>query len=668
MVPGRLPERSPEDPGPSALASFDVFDTVLVRSWMRPADLFDAVGEALRDAGLWSGEAARWARERAAVELQLRRSAGTEEVVLADIHVALARALGLPPEVAAKAEALEVEMERRAVHAVAAARDVIDAARGRGERVCFVSDTYLSAGVVADLLSNAGISPAEPGRSVFASASEGVTKRTGRLYGRLRERLRAPGQSWTHVGDSREADVEAARRAGVASTHWTVTAVHPRERALHRAFGADHARLGSAVAGAARSARLAAPAGTGAGDVIERTAASVFGPVLAAFAAWCLLQARRLRHERIHFLARDGQIVREIALRLMAATGDGPECRYLLGSRQALHLPSLQSFDDDFRKWFLAGAAGRTRAQLLARLRLDASHPAVAALGDPGERLDDDSARALADLVQSDPILRAEVLGTAAEQRAMLLEYLADEGLRPSERALLVDVGWLGRMQQSLWRILASAGHRPPEIDGLYFGLIATPYASPGSRYIGFHPQAGRLNVPMTEVMTAADHGSVTGYRRDAGGRVVGVLASARNEQALEWGLDRMRAGIHRYLDHLLATTPARWWQSDEAIRTWQRAASLTLLQFMEYPEVDEAIAFGDFGASDDQLHSEFSAIAPAVPVTGLLRAVARRGGGGPTRWISGSIARSVSRPLARAGLLGAAALRARAAGRWKRG
>jgi len=654
-------------PRAARIESFDVFDTALVRTWLRPGDLFESIGELLVARGVLAGPGAAqaWAAARVDAELALRRTrgaAGVEEVTLGEIHQALGGRFGLDAEGCARSLQAELDAELHAVRPVRAILREVAVVRARGDPVMFVSDIYLAEEHVRSMLRACGYPVDDPVVRVFTSASRGVTKHTGRLYGAIAAELLAASATWHHRGDSRRSDVQLARRSGLRATHVVEATPTAREERLYQAFGRSFRRAGSAIAGSARAARVDLQATEARAATIEAVGATVAGPVLASFALWCLHAARRAGANRIYFLARDGQVIREIAARFAGALGWEIDCRYLLGSRQALHLPSLRAFDDDFPRWFLAGAVGQTARQLLRRLRIDPATDPVAPNQELDAPLDLDRARAFAASIVGSPALAAAVLQKASEQRQLLTEYLEAQGWISRGPQVVVDVGWVGRMQQSLYRVLAGTGVPELRIIGLYFGLLSMTYASPGSSYATFHRFARRLNVPITEVMTSADHGSVVGYMRRSDGSVDGELSSPQNREALAWGLMAQRAGIARFVDNLLATAPPAWFADPGLVDAWRGASEAQMADFMEWPSVEEARAFGDFGACDDQLHEHFAPVAPVMSPALLARSLAGRGRGLPTRWISGSIARSVAARGPRRALLALASLRSRAA------
>jgi len=87
---------------PVALYTFDVFDTLLTRIWLRPADVF-LNAELLNGQVRWGAGVDRWSARRMAAEARMRETARGGEVTLEQIYQELAAELGWSPEDARRA-------------------------------------------------------------------------------------------------------------------------------------------------------------------------------------------------------------------------------------------------------------------------------------------------------------------------------------------------------------------------------------------------------------------------------------------------------------------------------------------------------------------------------------------------------------------------------------
>ena len=214
----------------------------------------------------------------------------------------------------------ELEEELRLIRPIASTRQRVSALARENSPALFLSDTYFSSAQVEALLTQCGYpKPLD----IVASCEELKSKFAGTLFGHVARQRGFQSAFFQHLGDNVVSDLQNARASGwnaqiFADSHWTT-----RERVLFASGNGDF--LSSAIAGSARAARL------GQEDPVKEgiltAAASVVGPLFAAYVLWILLDVQaRGGCTTIHFLARDGQLMVPICQRL---------ARWLLGSDPA---------------------------------------------------------------------------------------------------------------------------------------------------------------------------------------------------------------------------------------------------------------------------------------------------------------------------------------------
>lgn len=615
---------SPALPPAIRLHAFDVFDTLITRCLWRPEDLFLLLGQRLAEAGLIPPDAAAFARTRVAAEATLRARPGVEEVTLDAIHRALAAEFGWSEATAQHAAAIEIATEEAAIRPVVPNATRLAQLQQAGEPVALLSDTYLDRASLRRLLCQAGV--AVPAERVFASAEHDATKRSGRLFGLAGAALGIPLPQIAHRGDHPVADLAVPRRLGLAAERCDAARPTRHEVTLHAAGAAHPPMLRSLLAGSARAARLSADPASAHQQTLWQVGAAVAGPLLAGFVLWTLQQAQRRGARQLHYVARDGQILLRIAEILRPCLGLDIECRYLLGSRQAWHLPALERLDAAALAWLTRDAEREGAVAVLARAELDPRaivrplerHGLLeAALHDrpaPSGRL----AALLADAEVAPLILQA-----AARRRAAALGYLTQEGLLGADDVLMVDLGWHGRLQHSLHTLLGlGRPGTPPRLAGLYLALRSRPDGF-GPEEMGSFltaPDALHgLNPVLLELFCAADHGTVRGYVQQADGRFGAELAAARDDRVLAWGLAALQGGVLAFARELaramaLAGDAADW-------TALLRDAGLAVFQeFRRDPDPAEAEAFGSFPHADGQAHAEWGECAPRIGALMRLR------------------------------------------------
>ncbi len=608
----------------TSVSSFDVFDTLLTRAVGEPEAVALLLGRRLTRSGVIDGDAAAFARQRRlAEERAFVLSDG--DPPLARINDELARALGRPA-LAAELAAQELALEQQLSRPVPGARELVAAARERGERVVFVSDTNLTAAQLGELLESHGFRHGhEP---VFASCELKASKAQGTLFPRVARELGVHPRQITHHGDSATADGRNARLSGWRAESHPAARLNRYERALERHRVATGG-LASVMAGASRLARTSASAPGARDRALVDVATGVAAPVLCGWTLWVLRRAVEEGFTRLYFVSRDGQILLDLARRLERRLQTGIELRYLHGSRQAWMLAglgdagTLEALNDDrdFRSVAsIMGGLGLEPAQVSDLL--------PSALRSPAE-WERDLSRAEREQIGrlgSLPEVQAQVAPAAALRHGVLADFLRQEGLEEASAAGIVDVGWRGRTTRALAGALARAEMSAPG-RFFFFGLGDDAHRVVGDGLVSrldayYYDQAaghGFVDHPPNltaciEMFCAADHGTVTGYDRTGDG--VEATQAEPPTAVLEWGLPLVRASIAAFADAL---------ELDEELVDREadvRAALRDVLElFWEQPTPDEVMAWGAFPADVDQAHSRTVRIAQPVRLAEVVRA-----------------------------------------------
>lgn len=518
--------------------SFDVFDTLITRTFLGPADVFLVVGTDLAKIcdGAFTPELYQAARQRAE-HLARQQSKPREDCTFTGIFDWFSE---LDDWGVSRSNAMmaELDAERRLSRPISENLDRVRELRAAGERVIFISDMYLPAVFIAELLARNGLDCRVS--DLFVSGDVGLTKRSGRLYLTVLSTLGVVPADLHHVGDNPLTDIQVPRSLGVKVSAY-VRGQPTRYEQLRRPRGASRLWC-SEVVGQARALRLAV-GGDANGANVARIACNVIAPMLTAYVAWVLAEARRRRMTRLYFVSRDGQILYRIAGALRQR-GD-PELHYLYGSRQAWLLPSVLPGNLDCLDWAWNAGMSRRGDDVLRRLEIDTPevHALLAAAGFEPARLrdwlDDHALQCLRSLLGKPPIagLLMDVVG---RRRRLAQAYLMAEGLLDSATWAIVDVGWRLQCQAALRRILGEVGEIR-DIQGFYLGVLPThlPLAISGLCFPFVTAHGSKLASPLRanwflrsptillieHLFTMADHPQVTGYEM-ADGRVQPVFGS----------------------------------------------------------------------------------------------------------------------------------------------
>lgn len=612
------------------VTSFDVFDTLLTRTWAEPHDLFVALGGRLIHEGIWRGTAGEFATARRDSERAARKDAPNGEIDLAGVHTELARRAGWTADAQRRVIGLELELEADAIRPVREQQTAVAAARQRGESILFLSDMYLPAEFIRAQLVQHGFW--QTGDHLFVSHEAGVGKSRG-LFVHVRAKLGASFSGWTHFGDHPHSDYSAPARLGICAKLLGRARLSYRERKL-RGGGAFATEWRSRLAAASRLARLERPENLNYTEQVRwDVAASVAGPLFWAFTRWSLDQAARNGAQDAYFLARGGQIFLRIAQQLKRPSA--VHCRYLLTSRLAFSGAGDRSDVAKLRELAAPNLVQHSVRQALANLALDPETMDLPPCW-PRERWDENleprERVALADWLLAPERLR--LVADALERRgALARRYLRHVGVRPDQSCALIDTGWKGTIQRNIEELLDEPG-ATGIVHGYYLGLDVRPEVACRGRTTGFTNVFRRLSLRrdtahliLLEVFARGGEGPLLGFVEN-GDEVVPLFGPLPEEQ-------RRDAEIFQRAILAFATHAEEYgaWPEHEKIAP---VVIDNYLAFFHAPERQEAEAIGAIPHSDQMLEQRHAGLCYPMSVIEAIRACANFRQRPPCWWLAG--------------------------------
>lgn len=627
--------------------TFDVFDTLVTRTYAQPTDLFVDLAHALQRQKLIAASPARFARMRVGAEKAARLARDDNEPNLAEIYAALALKFAWSAEQSADAQRAELEFEKRSIRVNPFTAPLVRAAREQGLPIAFVSDMYLPSGFIRELLVSHGI--ATDTDPVFVSCEHRVSKARGELFDRVQVALNRRAAEILHIGDNEQADAAKPHQRGFAV--WRLTNAHLGAiEQLHVPFSAELDGLPGKIAAASRNARLRSVADVENAALFE-IGSSFLGPLLTSFALWTFQGAKAAGAKRLYYVARDGQVMREIALAVQRRLTEFQDidCRYIYGSRIAWHHASLAELDERHLRWLL-DAQPVINAQIFAkRIGVEASvvekalrEAGAPALATSASWSENDIGAAKKILVEHQSWL-LEAAG-AERRRKLGRAYFEQEGLLDGTPWALVELGWSGSMLTSLCHALGRRetlpafylcqSHEDVDLPALVAlrSFLMQPHGSQ------FHFGRGLRLSEIIEALSAADHPTTLGYREE-NGRVAPIFKTGTTPMWPAGHLKSLRAGATAFVEALDDDTlnKLRAWTREE---TSSRLLAIELLavlcRFVEEPSRELAMPFTECVFSEDPAEQHRRTFVQKV---GLWKALKERVFTSEDLWPQGSLA-----------------------------
>ncbi len=488
------------------LASFDIFDTALIRKCGRPENIFFLLSHRLypHDQGkradflLWRNAAGRRAHDKFP----------GRQITLGDIYNDewLSGFSEFTPSLMMACEK-EVESENLMVNPYV--RGMIDLHRGRGFQVCFISDMYLDSEFLESLLRREGC--LAPGERVYVSCECDARKSNGLLFETLKKQLNP--SEWVHYGDNLNSDYKMALRHGIKAVRVDTSFTAAEQKIIDAETVTRYGSQLSVMTGISRAARI-----TLGNDAFAAMASDHVAPAYIPYALFVAGLARERNIKRLYFLSRDNYIIMKSVEELAPAD---IELKYFFVSRRSLLLPYLT---DTSAESYLAvmdhgSVYSRNVDALLSHLGTDRDELAGYGIGFKYEKIGDCAQEQdfLNKIFVSDftPVLHER----AIRANKTALEYFRQEGLLDCERAAIVDVGWLGTSRLMINSILRNAGYG--DVEFYYYGVRGDVMPVKYGYYISYFAP-GQLTTEATclieDYFSASPYPTTTGYYRDENG------------------------------------------------------------------------------------------------------------------------------------------------------
>lgn len=446
------------------VVSFDVFDTLLVRPFEEPSDLFYLLSAEVR--ALVGDSILNFVEARRNARTLVTDGRHGEEITLTERYRALAKQHGLDEEMAARFEELEKDLERRFCSRRKAGWELHETALRLGRKIIYLSDTYFDEEFVRELLTSAGY---KIGDGLFVSSRHQKLKATGNLFPLVTAKLKVNPSSVLHIGDNPESDVKLAQAAGLHTWYLPSRTDAFKRSKLSGKLNITHSLTHSVIRSliAARLSDnpwgLPSPSYVGGEPVALGYAAA--GPMFFGFAKWILEESIRDGVDVLYFLSRDGDIVKRCYDILAPCYAGAPKSVYLLASRRSANIAALRTSEDI--QHVLQVNFDPVSLENLLRNRFGLEQ-----ISDDLLRQSGFTSQTEVDFKKDEAKLRAlfaelspAILENAAREREALLDYYRKMDFRQSDaRLAIVDIGHNGTLQASLSSLIGD-----PNLGGYYF-------------------------------------------------------------------------------------------------------------------------------------------------------------------------------------------------------
>jgi len=621
------------------VASFDIFDTVLTRKVGKPSSLFYLLAESITKKGIINVTLIKFVRSRIKAEEIARSKHKNGEVKIEDIYNELSFLLDLLPNQLDEIINEEFRIEDDNILLVPGSDVIIKQARDNKYQIVYISNMYLPSSFIKNALKKHGLW--KNGDKIYVSSEYNAQKNNGELFRILLKNEGLNSSDIIHTGNDIQSDIKGAASSKIKTRIYKECDLNRYEN-LMESYTDETSGLSSLFAGASRYTRLSVPAVSTQEKAIRDVACGVAAPVLTGFVLWILKQCIKRDIKRLYFVSRDGEILSKIALLLNSKLKLNIDIRYIYGSRQAWHISTIDNYIDISKlSWVIENADYLSIHTILCRLGCSPDNVS-SILNKYGWteskwniNLSPDDLKSFIRVLQ-DVEFKKYILSQMTTKKELLKSYLKQIGIYDEMSKAVVDIGWKGRMLNSLSLNINDNSIDKPHY--LLFGLSAdSPLNNEQASSYLFDLRSNVGNkifsgLPMVlEMFCSASHGRTIGYTIN-NDIIEPIFDESHSIYLNKWGLDILQNSILSFVNCLNINNISTYIDTKEL--------SYDLLKlFWINPLYCEALAWSSFRFEDEQSGGNAINIAQPMNWKDFANYINRR-----IYWYSGSL--SITPPL----------------------
>lgn len=438
-------------------------------------------------------------------------------------------------DIAQELYAWEIEQEKKVCYLDPGIKQFLE--QYPADSTFFLSDFYMSAPDLTDLIQNAGMDMSLLTGGI-SSADSLYNKRSGRLFDVVKEQYQTPTEEWVHIGDNEWSDVKMPESKGINGIRYLPTEEHQSREFKESLWNNDEGFINQIINTTLLQYNEKE-------NVDENFLLGLkTTPLIVGFCLKILEQAINARSEKIFFFTREGEFFIKAFERITKILKEQvkdltlPEVDILEVSRLATFAPSLQeiSLKEMMRVWNLYST--QSIGALFKTLNVDvADYQAYLDKYDINaeEQIQypwqNDNVKNLFD----DSAFKEALWQHVLHQRIRLKEYLTSRGISDEVPAniCVVDVGWRGTIHDNIALLYPNI-----HFTGVYLGLQKFLNEQPrNTSKVAFGPDLNEHieyphfldSVAPIEMITNSPSGSVIGYE-NIDGNVVAIRSVNADE------------------------------------------------------------------------------------------------------------------------------------------
>ena len=427
--------------------SFDVFDTLLIRDFCYPVDVFKYIEDIhnIKD----------FQKERIMSEVIARSN---------NMHLADITFEEISKELKKVDSQIELDTEKLCCVANNQLKEIYDYAVSQNKYIIAISDMYLDQTFVELLLIANDFDSIQ---KVYVSGNLNMTKNNGQLFEYVLKNLGIDAKKQLHIGDNYHSDYLKAKAKGIGTYYY---------KALREQLNETYNEYLLKSVKEHNTPQSSLFAGVLANNYLQNTQKGYWyqfgfeyaGILIFNFIHHIYEYCKKNNITRIYFMARDGKIMQEV-FDALYSHDTTISTHYMLASRRLFFVPSIKDVDNTTLEALTESIHGTPYIDVINRLGFEwLVSEAKQHFSDIYKPIINKLDRA--ELKDFFILHKNKILEETSEERDNLLAYLNDIEFLNDENRLIVDVGWGCSSQKYLESTIDE------KIHAIYFGTHKYTY------------------------------------------------------------------------------------------------------------------------------------------------------------------------------------------------
>lgn len=495
------------------IVSFDIYDTLIYRLVPSPKDVFKITED------IWQNKSNKdldFSSKRIEAAKIAAKKSKNDEVLLDDIY---AEIKGISKNELNEIKGIEIEVEKCIVRKRYDVKEIYDYCCKIGKKIIIISDMYLPAEVIEEILSNNGYCNHD---NIYISGTVGLSKSTGNIFDFVKDMENLSYDKWVHIGDNWKTDYFRPLQKGITPIHINKPPIGCKNGYIKNIFSKAEMKDFYSI-----------------GYVL-------YGAINYGFIRWLHEKIEEIKCDKILFLSRDGYYIKK-AYDLVYGKEDS---LYFLVSRRSLCVSWVTpetTLEDLYNVVFSVYPKDFSVDYCISHLNLTAYKNEIL------KRIEN-CGWSSTSTIKRDEILNGKkyvklfeemfpyILLEADSSKRSFEKYLKDNGIDNHTKLAIVDLGWRGSIQYMLEKTLRT------NLYGLYLGIDREMFGLKYCQgYIAntFEEINGiQWYGALLEIVFSAPHGSVKRYSNRKGKDVVEMDEYEYDETPCDKYVNQIRKGM----------------------------------------------------------------------------------------------------------------------------